>query len=114
MTVTPPVPEYWPDINKSPLPMERERYKLKQHALTPPLSQGERGESIGAPVTHDRQAADHDPFHARDTFETGSGRAGIYRLGKLEEAGLTQVGGLPYLHPRSAGSRCCGTATAMK
>ena len=37
-----------------------------------------------------------DPFHARDTFETGSGRAGIYRLSKLEEAGLTQVERLPY------------------
>ena len=22
----------------------------------------------------------YDPFHARDTFDTGSGRAGIYRL----------------------------------
>ena len=38
----------------------------------------------------------HDPFHARDTFETGSGRAGIYRLSKLEEAGLTKVEQLPY------------------
>ncbi len=38
----------------------------------------------------------HDPFHARDTFDTGSGRAGIYRLSKLEEAGLTKIARLPY------------------
>jgi aconitate hydratase len=37
-----------------------------------------------------------DPFHARDTFETGAGRAGIYRLSKLEDAGLTRVAALPY------------------
>ncbi len=37
-----------------------------------------------------------DPFHARDTFETGSGLSGIYRLGKLEDAGLTKIGRLPY------------------
>ena len=29
-----------------------------------------------------------DPFSARDTFDTGSGSAVIYRLSKLEEAGL--------------------------
>ena len=37
-----------------------------------------------------------DPFHARDTFETGSGRAGIYRLDRLEAAGLTKIERLPY------------------
>ncbi len=37
-----------------------------------------------------------DPFHARDTFETGSGRVGIYRLSKLEEAGLGSIAALPY------------------
>ena len=37
-----------------------------------------------------------DPFHARDTFETGSGRAGIYRLSRLEDAGLTSIGRLPF------------------
>ena len=37
-----------------------------------------------------------DPFHARDTFETGSGAAGIYRLSKLEDAGLTRSARLPY------------------
>ncbi len=38
----------------------------------------------------------HDPFHARDSFQTESGRVGIYRLSKLEEAGLTKVERLPY------------------
>ena len=38
----------------------------------------------------------YDPFHARDTFDTGSGRAGIYRLSRLEDAGLTSVARLPY------------------
>ena len=38
----------------------------------------------------------HDPFHARDTFETGTGRVGIYRLTKLEDAELTSVAALPY------------------
>ena len=37
-----------------------------------------------------------DPFHARDVFETGAGRAGIYRLTRLENAGLTCVATLPY------------------
>jgi aconitate hydratase len=42
-------------------------------------------------------AANHnDPFGARDTFDTGSGRAGIYRLSRLEDAGLTRVAALPY------------------
>ncbi|MCC7474934.1 MAG: aconitate hydratase AcnA [Pirellulales bacterium] len=37
-----------------------------------------------------------DPFHARDTFETGQGKAGIYRLSKLEQAGLGRMAALPY------------------
>ena len=37
-----------------------------------------------------------DPFGARDTFETGSGKAGIYRLSKLEQMGLCKVATLPY------------------
>lgn len=37
-----------------------------------------------------------DPFAARDTFDTGSGEAGIYRLSKLEELGLTKVEQLPF------------------
>ncbi len=37
-----------------------------------------------------------DPFGARDTFETGTGPAGIYRLAKLEQLGLGQVSRLPY------------------
>ncbi len=38
----------------------------------------------------------HDPFGARDTFDTGSGKAGIYRLSKLEDLGLCKVASLPY------------------
>ncbi|MBX3433602.1 MAG: aconitate hydratase AcnA [Pirellulales bacterium] len=37
-----------------------------------------------------------DPFAARDTFDTGSGRAAMYRLAALEKAGLTQVDALPF------------------
>ena len=37
-----------------------------------------------------------DPFQVRDTFDTGNGRAGIYRIFKLEEMGLGNVSALPY------------------
>ncbi len=37
-----------------------------------------------------------DPFHARDTIQTSAGSAGIYRLSKLEDAGLTRIAALPY------------------
>ena len=37
-----------------------------------------------------------DPFAARDTFDTGSGKAGIYRLSKLQDAGLGNIAALPY------------------
>jgi len=37
-----------------------------------------------------------DPFGARDTFDTGSGQAGIYRLSKLESLGLGSITQLPY------------------
>ena len=37
-----------------------------------------------------------DPFGARDTFDSGSGKAGIYRLSRLEDAGLTAVETLPF------------------
>jgi aconitate hydratase len=37
-----------------------------------------------------------DPFHARDTFQTGHGTATIYRLSRLEDAGLGNVTALPY------------------
>ena len=40
--------------------------------------------------------ANNDPFGARDTFDTGSGEATLYRLAKLEEAGLTKIAALPY------------------
>jgi len=37
-----------------------------------------------------------DPFGARDTFDTGEGSAGIYRLSKLEDAGLVKIDSLPF------------------
>jgi aconitate hydratase len=37
-----------------------------------------------------------DPFHARDTFDTGSGQASLYRLTRLEDAGLMRVADLPF------------------
>ncbi len=37
-----------------------------------------------------------DPFGARDTFDTGHGQAGIYRLARLEEAGLGEISRLPF------------------
>ena len=38
----------------------------------------------------------NNPFGARDTFDTGNGPAGIYRIRKLEELGLTRIDALPY------------------
>jgi len=37
-----------------------------------------------------------DPFDARNTFETGNGPAGIYRISRLEEQGLGEISRLPY------------------
>lgn len=37
-----------------------------------------------------------DPFGARDQFDTGNGTAAIYRLSRLEEAGLGEVSRLPF------------------
>jgi aconitate hydratase len=37
-----------------------------------------------------------DPFGARDTFETGRGPAGLYRLSRLEKVGLGDVSRLPF------------------
>ncbi len=37
-----------------------------------------------------------DPFGARDTFETLGGKTGIYRLSKLQDAGLGDIAALPY------------------
>jgi aconitate hydratase len=37
-----------------------------------------------------------DPFGARESFETGNGKAGIYRLSKLQDAGLGNMTALPY------------------
>jgi aconitate hydratase len=37
-----------------------------------------------------------DPFQARDTFNTGHDTAGIYRLSRLQDAGLGNIDALPY------------------
>jgi aconitate hydratase len=37
-----------------------------------------------------------DPFGARDQFETGNGEAAIYRLSRLQDAGLGDVDRLPF------------------
>src|SRR4051794_26208253 len=37
-----------------------------------------------------------DPFQARDTFQTAAGKIGIYRLSKLQDAGLGNIAALPY------------------
>lgn len=37
-----------------------------------------------------------DSFGTRSTFETGAGRADIYRLSRLEDAGLVRIASLPY------------------
>ena len=40
--------------------------------------------------------AKHDPFAARDTFESGQGPLGIYRLSRLEALGLGKISRLPF------------------
>ena len=37
-----------------------------------------------------------DPFNARDTFDTGNGSATLYRLSKLQEAGLGEIDKMPF------------------
>ncbi len=37
-----------------------------------------------------------NPFKARTKFDTGSGEAYMYRLGKLEEDGLANISRLPF------------------
>ena len=37
-----------------------------------------------------------DPFSVRDQFDTGSGQAAIYRLSKLQDAGLGQIDQMPF------------------
>ena len=37
-----------------------------------------------------------DPFSAFDSFDSGQGTAGLYRIARLEEAGLCQIDRLPY------------------
>ena len=42
-----------------------------------------------------------DPFGARAKFDTGNGEAYIYRLSKLEEDNIAQIGRLPFSPARS-------------
>jgi aconitate hydratase len=42
------------------------------------------------------RSVSNDPFGARDTFQTGQGSAAIYRLSKLEDAGLGKISTLPF------------------
>jgi aconitate hydratase len=37
-----------------------------------------------------------DPFNAYDTLRTSTGTVGMYRLARLEDAGLTRISALPY------------------
>lgn len=37
-----------------------------------------------------------DPFNARDTFDSGNGEVGIYRLSRLQEQGIGDITNLPY------------------
>lgn len=37
-----------------------------------------------------------DPFNARDTFDSGDGQMAIYRLSRLEEAGLGAISSMPF------------------
>jgi aconitate hydratase len=37
-----------------------------------------------------------DPFAARAEFETGQGKAGLYRLARLDELGIAKISELPY------------------
>ena len=41
-------------------------------------------------------SAPANPFQSRDAFDTGSGRATIFRLSKLEDAGLSRISTLPF------------------
>ena len=38
----------------------------------------------------------HDEFGAKDTFDTGSGPATIYRIAALERQGIAKISRLPY------------------
>jgi aconitate hydratase len=41
-------------------------------------------------------AVSFDPFGARDQFDTGNGNAGIFRLSKLQDAGLGEIDRMPF------------------
>jgi len=39
---------------------------------------------------------DTNPFGAREIFDTGHGKATLYRLSKLEDQGLAKISQLPF------------------
>ncbi len=47
-------------------------------------------------MTSSSNNASANPFHARDTFDTGNGQASIYRLSALEDNKLGNMATLPY------------------
>ena len=47
----------------------------------------------------------HDPFHARDTFDTGAGRVGIYRLSRVGRRRPDADRRAALFDPRAAGVR---------
>ena len=58
-----------------------------------------------------------DPFQTRDQFDTGSGKATLYRISRLEEQGLTKIDRLPYsirVLLESALRNCDGTLVEEK
>ena len=60
--------------------------------------------SFAAILTMSNPARSNDPFSAKSTFNTGSGTAALYRLSKLEDAGLGKISALPFSIRMLAGS----------
>ena len=89
---------------------QRLKHAIKWFAegVPPPLS----GIAPAGPPLMAAPTLKIDPFEARDTFDTGSGRAGIYRLVEARAAGPDQGRSAAVLDPRAAGIAACATATA--
>jgi len=52
--------------------------------------------AVAFPAENIAMSLSHDPWSALDTFETGKGAAGIYRISRLEDAGLCNIDALPF------------------
>ena len=59
------------------------------------LDCGSQKQFLLAPLT-EINAVSFDPFEVRDQFDTGNGSATIYRLSKLQDAGLGQIDRMPF------------------